>query len=242
MARFRVRTPVARQRRHLARASRRARAPARCRSPISVAFHLRVTRRCTMLRMCAPSAAPHPAHRRSHRSRHSCRRSCGARLHFVRHCLAQCAPQRRPLNRRGGSPPPGSPASISRPPVQRESGIDPPGRALGLTPHAAGCERAHARVLRALAGPCGAVRRHSSTACCWSERVSRATRRPSPSCRRVAAPVGHRSAHRPLPGRGVFHACYAGPVRLASPVIDRSAREFRAGPRIGSGAGGRGPG
>ena len=64
-------------------------------------------------------AAPNPAHRRSHRSRHSCKRSCGARPHFVRHCLTQCAPQCRPLKRRGGSPPPGSPASIS--PIPRAS-------------------------------------------------------------------------------------------------------------------------
>ena len=111
-----------------------------------------------MPRMGAPAAAPIPAclprtpirGRRSHRSRHSCRRSCGARLHFVRHCLAQCAPQRRPLNRRGGSPPPGSPASISRSPVQRKSGFRPAGAGFGVTPHASlmqGCQWAHCPVV-----------------------------------------------------------------------------------------------
>ena len=69
-----------------------------------------------------------PAHRRSHRSRHSCKRSCGARLHFVRHCLAQCAPHRRPLKRRGGSDPPGS-AGVDLPdlPYSMNRLFDPPG-------------------------------------------------------------------------------------------------------------------
>ena len=130
-----------------------------------------------MLRMGASAAAPIPAHwprtpirgRRSHRSRHSCRRSCGARLHFVRHCLAQCAPQRRPLTRRGGCPPPGSPASISRPPVQRQSGFRPAMAGLGgHTPRIddagvpSGIRLCAFGVLGGHRGACG----------CWSERVS----------------------------------------------------------------------
>ena len=103
-----------------------------------------------MLHMSAAPAAPMPAHRRSHRSRPSCRRSCGARLHFTRHCLAQCAPHRRPLNRRDGSDPPGSPASISRSPVQRKSGFRPAGAGFGVTPHASLMQLAHARVLPAV--------------------------------------------------------------------------------------------
>ena len=105
-------------------------------------------------------------HRTFHSRPHSCGRSCGARPHFVPHsavhyCWPKCgrncrrlrqrashvcprlAPHRRPLNRRGGSPPPASPASI------------PPSLSLGFpavsTPcgvwvshrNAAGCEARH---------------------------------------------------------------------------------------------------
>ena len=72
------------------------------RAPIAVAFGFRVTRRCTMLRMSASMAAPPLAQTAPHR-------------------LAHFAPQRPPLNRRSGSDPPGSPASISRSPVHHES-------------------------------------------------------------------------------------------------------------------------
>ena len=37
------------------------------------------------------------------------------------------------------------------------------------TPHAANCERAHARFLRALAGTLGAYRRHLEPRLCWDE-------------------------------------------------------------------------
>ena len=90
----------------------------------------------------APRASPgagFAAHRLAHHPAqsppHSCGRSCGARPHFAPHravhcCPHQCGqhrlrlrqraahdcprlrPYRPPLNRRGGSPPPASPASI----------------------------------------------------------------------------------------------------------------------------------
>ena len=113
-----------------------------------------LTRLCTVLRTSASATAPTSAHCRSRYSRHPCRssrrRSCGARRHHARHCLAQCAPHRRPLNRRGGSDPPGSPASIFRSFIQRESTIRPAGPALGSTPHASmmlACHRALCPVL-----------------------------------------------------------------------------------------------
>ena len=88
---------------------------------------------------CAARCRTTPAHRLAHHptqySPHSCGRSCGARPHFAPHravhwCPHDCGhrrlrlrqraahdclrlpPHRPPLNRRGGSPPPASPASI----------------------------------------------------------------------------------------------------------------------------------
>ena len=84
-----------------------------------------------MLRMAASAAAPIPAQCRPRR-------------------LARFAAHRRPLTRRGGSPPPGSPASISRSPVQRKSGFRPAGAGFGVTPHASLMQVAHARVLPAV--------------------------------------------------------------------------------------------
>ena len=83
------------------------------RAPIAVAFGFRLTRRCTMLRMSASTAAP-------------------LRAQTAPHCLAHFAPQCPPLNRRCGSDPPGSPASISRSLVQRQSGFRPAGAGLGF--------------------------------------------------------------------------------------------------------------
>ena len=56
-------------------------------------------------------------------------------------------PPRRtpPLKRRGGSPPPGSPASIPPSKIPRKLASDRPGPAENLTPHTARCWRAHAR-------------------------------------------------------------------------------------------------
>ena len=76
--------------------------------------------------------------------------------HFVQHCLAQCAPHRRPLNRRGGSDPPASPASIFRSFIQRESPIRPAGPALGSTPDAAACRACHMTLFHAFLRPFGA--------------------------------------------------------------------------------------
>ena len=103
----------------------------------------------------ASATAPPSAHCRSQCSRHSCGRSCGARPHFARHCLAQCAPHRQPLNRRGGSDPPGSPASIFRSFIQRESTIRPAGPALGSTPHASVMLACHGAPCPAFSMPFG---------------------------------------------------------------------------------------
>ena len=99
--------------------------------------------RCTR----APPGAGFAAHRLAHHpaqySPHSCGRSCGARPHFAPHravhwCPHDCGhrrlrlrqraahdclrlpPHRPPLNRRGGSPPPASPASIPRTWMQQD--------------------------------------------------------------------------------------------------------------------------
>ena len=101
---------------------------------------------------------------------------CFARVH---------RPPRRPLplNRRSGSDPPGSPASISRSPVHRESGFDRPWPALGVTPHAS-VMQAYQRV--PWRRPFGVFGCHQGPWGCWSERVSRATRGSSPACTRMA--------------------------------------------------------
>ena len=62
-------------------------------APLDASSDRRVTRPCTMLRVSASATAPIPAQ-------------------SARHCLAHSAPQCPPLTRRGGSDPPGSPASI----------------------------------------------------------------------------------------------------------------------------------
>ena len=73
-------------------------------APPDASSNRRVMRPCTMLRMSAPCTAPVPAQ-------------------SARHCLAHSAPQCPPLTRRGGSDPPGQPASISRSFIQHESGF-----------------------------------------------------------------------------------------------------------------------
>ena len=128
-------------------------------SPPALPFGVRVPGRCTALRESASATAPPSAHCRSQCSRHSCGRSCGARPHFARHCLAQCAPHRQPLNRRGGSDPPGPPTSIFRSFIQRESTIRPAGPALGSTPDAAGCWACHRAPCHAFFGPFGVKQR-----------------------------------------------------------------------------------
>ena len=139
-------------------ASRRARRRPRLARP----SRLRRLRALPPARPGALRASPVPASPRtrlSHRSLHSCGRSCGARPHFAPHravqlCPHQCGhhrlrlrqraahdclrlpPQRPPLNRRGGSPPPASPASIPRTLMQQAWPSRPPGAALGFTPDA----------------------------------------------------------------------------------------------------------
>ena len=73
-------------------------------APLDTPSDRRVTRPCTMLRMSASTTAPIPAQ-------------------SARHCLAHSAPQCPPLTRRGGSDPPGQPASIFRSFIQHESGF-----------------------------------------------------------------------------------------------------------------------
>ena len=62
-----------------------------------------------------------------HRAAHWCPPSCGCHRRRLRqraaHDCLRLPPHRPPLKRRGGSDPPGSPASISRSPVQHESGF-----------------------------------------------------------------------------------------------------------------------
>ena len=86
--------------------------------------------------MSASSAAPLPAHRPAHVLRHDCPRHCRRARRPARHgashrCPRSCRPG-RPLNRRGGSAAPGSPASIPRSPVQHRSGFRPARAGLGV--------------------------------------------------------------------------------------------------------------
>ena len=125
-----------------------------------------------MLRMSASTAAPIPAHDPPHFRRHDCRRSRRLARHGASHRCPRSRRRSRPLNRRDGSPPPGSPASISRSPVQRESGFRPAGAGFGSTPHASMMQRAHARAERALRHCLAAFGRLPASASCWIERVS----------------------------------------------------------------------
>ena len=90
----------------------------------------RGTRRCAMLRMSASPTAP-------------------LRAHF--------APQCPPLNRRCGSGPPGSPASIS--PFEIAARFPPSGRRRRClsTPHAAGCRACHGGRYRVFPRASGAI-------------------------------------------------------------------------------------
>ena len=163
--------------------------------------------------MNASATAPIPAHRPPHFRRRDCRRHCRCCRQSARHGAShQCPRSRRrgrPLTRRGGSPPPGSPASISRSPVQRESGFRPAGAGLGFhTPRIfdAGMPSG------ALSRPCGVIRGQQGPCGCWSERVSRATRGSWPPWPCMAAPVPRHH----LPS---FGSCYVS--------FGRHPREFR---------------
>ena len=168
-------------------------------------------RLCTVLRTSASATAPTSAHCRSLAcSRHSCGRSCGARPHFVRHCLAQCAPHRRPLNRRGGSDPPASPASIFRSFIQRESPIRPAGPALGSTPHASMMPACHGAPCPAFSAPFGVNRGRAivGPSVCRSE-----TRGSSSPCPCTAPPVMPRNSRMP----GAKHERNTSDMRVLRP-------------------------
>ena len=97
-------------------------------------------------RRCTPclAGAGFAAHRTAHRARYWCPHRCGHSCGRCRRRLRQRAahgclrlrPPRPPLNRRGGSPPPASPASIPRTLMQQAWPSRTAGAALGLTPHA----------------------------------------------------------------------------------------------------------
>ena len=104
-------------------------------------------------------------HRCPHRCGHHCRHS----RRRAAHDLPQYPLHFRPLNRRGGSDEPSSPATISRTLMHQAWPSRPPGAALGLTPHAS----------LMLALPCASLPcalRHycrlRPPRCCWTERMS----------------------------------------------------------------------
>ena len=139
-------------------------------APPDASSNRRVMRPCTMLRMSASGTAPIPAQ-------------------SARHCLAHSAPQCPPLTRRGGSDPPGQPASISRSFIQHESGFRPPGAALGFTPHASMMQVCHGTPRRALSGTFADKRDPRIV----GPSVYRTdTRESSSSCPRKSPPVPHR--------------------------------------------------
>ena len=112
-------------------------------------------------------------HRAPHYAVQSCPCECGhfrpsLRQRAAHDCL-RLRPHRRPLTRRGGFPPPGSPAPISRSPVRRDSGFRPAGAGFGSTPHASMMQRAHARVEPAVSRSFGASRCLPAPASCWTE-------------------------------------------------------------------------
>ena len=166
-------------------------------------------------------AVPLPRHSPLHHRRHDCRRCCRPARHGASHRCPRSRRRGRPLTRRGGSPPPGSPASISRPPVQRESGSDPPGRASVFTPHASRMQPRHGVPFRGLAGSSGVVRGPCG---CWSERMARAMRGLS-SLRALSGTACH-------PAHGAA-ACAHGAA--AGPCFPRMANAWRV--RRGYGAG-----
>ena len=129
------------------------------------------------LRVSASATAPTPAHDAMHALRHDCRHTRRASRHGAPHrCPRPCrqslprttiravrssaaaAPLRRLRRRRFPH------RSCSRSWPSR-----PPGAALGLTPHAAGCKRAHARAEPAFCVSFAASGRLWLSASCWSE-------------------------------------------------------------------------
>ena len=147
------------------------------------------------------------AHRAPHYAVQSCPHRCG---HFrpslrqrASHDCLRLRPHRRPLTRRGGSPPPGSPASIPQTSMLPIRPSRPPGRPWVSHRNAAGCRARHRVTESALPVPIDDMRRQEAPGATRSGRVLRRTRVLSHSCHRVAPPVPRK--HRPVaPGlRGV---------------------------------------
>ena len=113
------------------------------------------------LRSCARSCGALP-HFAPHRAGHSCSHDCGHRRHRLRqraaHVCLRLRPHRPPLIRRGGSPPPGSPASIPRTLMLPIRPSRTAGAASVSTPDASRCGAGHAGLSRALSGACGIKR------------------------------------------------------------------------------------
>ncbi len=197
-----------------------------------------------MRRMAASPAAPIPAHRPAHFRRHDCRRHCRRFRRPARHGASQSLPRTTirgcPRSCRPGRPLKRRAAPLRRvprrrfpdPPFSANQASDPPGRALGLTPDAAGCGCAHARAKRALRHSFAALGRLPASLSCRIERVSvRYTRflmgRACP-CRSVS-PTDTRTDTR---GPGIGHTDRYTPVAaplkiLASAVGDRYTRDMR---------------
>ena len=181
---------------------------------------------CTVLCTSASATAPTSAHCRSRCSRHSCGRSCGARPHFARHCPAQCAPHRPPLNRRGGSDPPGS-AGVDLPifHTAHESGY-PTGRA-GLGFHT---RRSYSAGVPygPMACPLGDLRPQTGSCGCWIERMSHRYTQIlialSPHGHDCPAPIHGRHAFEHEKTQTDTRAAYARTRHKHRPIHDRYAR------------------
>ena len=104
-------------------------------------------------------------HRLAHRPVQSRPHQCGQhRLRLRQRAAHNCPrlrPHRPPLNRRGGSPPPGSPVTIFRTSMLPIRPSRPPGAASVFTPHASLMQACHGGPCRALAGPFGANGGHA---------------------------------------------------------------------------------
>ena len=130
------------------------------------------------------------------------------------------APHRRPLNCRGGSDPPASPASIFRSFIQRESPIRPAGPALGSTPHASvmqGCPGAPWPAFRGLSRSNGVPGLLDRAPC---ERHARIVIAPAP-----CVPTCHRRIARTTPAHCVRHArLAAAPCAAMRRILSGSGR------------------
>ena len=119
---------------------------------------------------------PLPRRAPPHFRRRDCRRHCRRFRRPARHRASHRCPRSRrhrpPLNRRGSSDPPGSPASISPSLIHRKSDSDPPGRASVWHTRRTESAGGACALLRRPAGATFASRRLWAPPCCWIERVS----------------------------------------------------------------------